>query len=109
MTKAPDYSGVAHDLREIYISHNLAGSPIGKLIRLTEQECKRLASGATGPDLSHHDPTQLRSLKRRIRRAKEQERGFYRGVAIASWVAAITLREKQLGIGTRGGRPPEAL
>lgn len=101
-------AALVEELKSIHRRFALEDEPVGvmltALIKFVESELT-----AKPPDLSDHSDQQLRFLKRRVRRAKKSNRKYYRNIPIVIWAQIIANREKELGIGTRGGRPPEAL
>jgi hypothetical protein len=104
----PDYAAVAGDLRRIIADRQLIGKDRVMLEAFAAQ-METMNKLEQVPDLKGMQSDRLRYLKRRIKQAKQAGRKKYRNIPIALWAAAISKREKELGTGTRGGRPPEAI
>lgn len=104
------YKPVVKELSRIREYYALDGTSVGELISAAESAAVRLDSGEPDvPDLRTFPHDKLRYLKRRVKQAKKEGRTEYRGVPISTWAVIIQEREEALGVGTKGGRPPEPI
>jgi hypothetical protein len=79
-------------------------------ISLIGTAAKIIEEGEGGiPDLTDLGSSQLRFLKRRLRKAKAEGRDTYNRVPISLWSTLIMAREIALGVGTKGGTPVKPL
>lgn len=74
--------------------------------KLIETAARIIAEGEGDiPDLTDLDSSQLRFLKRRVRKAKAEGKSEYNRVPISTWSSLIIAKEIELGVGTKGGTP----